>query len=284
LGKAFELASVNYVGGTATLAFLEKTKPDFYQRILEKLSQHFRITFSVDFRNAPEPMPNLEGWLVFQDGKAYLAARSVLLGEEVQPAEWIAAYSKVIELGGLPVKLGYANGDYFLRHASQGQVFTVAVSKGSPIQVVGGTLPGATTSEALGQFRKFVKQPGLKAMNAGWGIHEITHAPDRQRESGVLSLWRKINSVGFPKGPVECNFSWHLKNYSFYKEMPAMTKLLGEAATQSLLDFEFGEAKQCQLAALCNKKGQYRLVFSFDGDFDHEELANLLKLKLKEYE
>jgi len=114
---------------------------------------------------------------------------------------------------------------------------------------------------------------------------------------GKMDSWRVVNSgsrsfselisginrLGFPCRKTEITYTWRLRSHRDFAAMTAMAvrNEYGEVA-QSMFEFEFGGDKRGQFDMAANKKGGFKLWFSFDLKADQSEFTRVTGIKLKE--
>lgn len=189
----------------------------------------------------------------------------------------------MIEIAGLPITIRVTNGKFSFHHDSNnGDILIHSDTKGAnwqgseSLRDFGATLPGTDPDEILSRFRSVASSSEFDARAGKW-----TFNADATVNQNVNEILQAFNRLKMPGKKAYCFFSWHISSYRDFDKMPLMARYVDWPPAQSLLDFEFGEEKQCQVDVMCKKVDMYRLFLSFDNAESAAELANLFKIKLE---
>lgn len=195
--------------------------------------------------------------------------------------ERLRRLSYFIDKWELPVVLKKQRKKHIVNHTGQGETWW-RYSQEDDVVPEGFrcTLPGLSTDQIMRKLNGILANPELRAGAGSWSIQFDTK--DNLNADPQRSL-DKFNGVGFPGKQAEVTFFWHLLHYGHFPRMVDMARDFRSGVGQSLLRFEFARAKQCQVDAMVNAKGRFKLLFSFDQADDAAELTKILKLKLRPY-
>lgn len=294
LGEDFVISALQDVEHVKlSLKYISEIPFSFWNSHFVELSPYaINVGISIDLISKTIPIKSIGAHLHFSDGKTFLGISYYDNDlDRMDPKESIPIIEQLVRLAELPLRLevNYVEKQFpfektprryrhfTLHHTMPGGSLKFKDSDGHPLHQYSATIPGASLTEMVERFYRFIRQSEFQIKDACWVAVFRVNVP--QPDPGGLAS--KISQLGLPDKKVESTFGWHLKSYKCFKAMPQMVKYLNGGVTQYLLDFEFGAGRQCQVVAICGKDRKYKLIFALDHEEGMPELAKLVKLKLQ---
>ena len=102
-------------------------------------------------------------------------------------------------------------------------------------------------------------------------------------EAPIGEVLAEVNRIGFPGKKTELSYWWRIRSHRDFSAMTEMAVITDTSSVaQSLIEFQFTKNRLGQLDVGADKKGGFKLWFSFDEKEHQLEFTQLSGIKLKE--
>jgi hypothetical protein len=275
------LQKLDDIEGDLSVKSVKNLPADFLETVQAKLPLN-RAFMDIGLSLKKSGTRNLRVQVALIEEKWFLGFQFYSHPKDFSEAE--VCFNRLIQLGDLPMTIRATEGGFVLQHNGGGEVMSSPNNRGPCLEkeesLLGfaASLPSATITETWARFQSIVNAAEVQTRDGRWWLlfHNVRLGGDYVPEE----VCQILNGLGIPGRKVSCSFGWSLQNYRDFEKMPLMTRYVDWPPSQSLLEFQFGNGRSCQVDIMCKASNKYRLFLSFDEAEAADELATLFKIKL----